>query len=97
MDRVYEKKVNVTNRENPNRDRFIIFSADGTFTSDGQPYGPVSGTWELLPDKTLRISPTGSGEVGPSQWIVSISGATMTWKGTGDETLERLEVTWIRK
>lgn len=97
MDKVYEKKVNVTNRENPNRDRYIIFSPDGNFSADGQPYGPLSGSWEILPDKTLKIKPSGNDEVGPSQWIVSFSGKTMTWKGTGNDVLERLELSWIKK
>lgn len=97
MDKVYEKKVNVTNRENPNRDRYISFQADGTFMSGGEPYGDVTGTWEILPDRTLLITPSNHDEVGTSQWIATIKGATMVWRGTGNDELERLEVHWLKK
>ena len=94
---VYENQVNVTNRENPNRDRFITFNSDGTFISGGVPYGELSGTWIITEEKTLRIIPDMEGEVGSSEWKVSFEKDIMSWTGTIKSGLDRFELTWRRK
>jgi hypothetical protein len=96
MDRVYEKRVNVTTRENPNQDRFIDFRSDGSFRSGGEPYGPVNGSWEILPDKVLQITPEDNDEVGESTWKVTFDKSQMIWRGTGNATLERFEIFWVK-
>jgi hypothetical protein len=89
-------RVNVTTRENPNQDRFIDFRSDGSFRSGGEPYGPVNGSWEILPDKVLQITPEDNDEVGESTWKVTFDKSQMIWRGTGNATLERFEIFWVK-
>ena len=37
----------VTERHNPNNERWIEFQSDSTFTSGGRPFGDNSGRWTL--------------------------------------------------
>lgn len=94
---VYENQVNVTNRENPNRDRFITFYPNGTFVSGGAPYGDLSGKWIITEEKTLRIIPDKEGEVGSSEWNVSFDKEIMNWTGTIKSGLDRFELSWRKK
>lgn len=98
LERAYEKKVNVTNRENPNRDRVITFNEDGSFSSTGAPYGNISGRWEITEEGALSLIPDGNGaEPGPSVWRVEMDKLSMKWRSAGGETPEGLELYWSRQ
>lgn len=43
MERVYEYDVDVTAKHNPKGDRWIEFKTDGSFVSDGEPFGRNTG------------------------------------------------------
>ena len=47
MEKVFEYGNDVTKKHNPKNNRWIRFNRDGTFVSDGDPYGRNTGRWTV--------------------------------------------------
>ena len=84
MHQVVRNGEDVTAEHNPAKDRWIEFHADGTFNSDGTPYGPNSGRYELAGENTLYLD-SDAGEEDDSNWKYEIKQNQMTWEGLGSE------------
>lgn len=86
----------VSAEHNPENNRFILFNADQTFESGGDPYGKNTGTWRM--DETSRelFLNSDAGAEDDSYWIVSIDGRTMNWQGARFEFNKRFLITHTR-
>ncbi len=84
MHQVWQHGENVTKQHNPQQDRWIEFSQNGTFRSNGTPYGPNSGGYHIESDGTLFID-SDAGPDDDSRWNYSFKEGHMTWTGVGSE------------
>lgn len=80
---VVEYGKDVTDKHNPARDRYIELKDDGTFVSDGAPFGRNTGRWTF--DKTKHIMFIDSDvDNDDSEWLLDFSGEDeMIWTGVG--------------
>lgn len=97
MENVYRNGLDVTDQPqfDPNDNRWIAFAKDGTFKSDGDPYGPNGGKYYLPGDERLIIdSDIGSDD--DSEWRYRIIADTMRWRGLGSDFAKEFELVYIR-
>lgn len=96
MHRVIQDGNDVTEEHNPYHERSFVFNHDGTFVSDGRPYGKNTGKFEYdAEDQSLFID----SDVGPeddSNWKVTLHEDTMTWQGVGTAWAERFRIVHLR-
>lgn len=80
---VLEYGKDVTAKHNPAHDRYIELKADGTFVSDGTPFGRNTGRWTF--DGTTRVLAIDSDvDDDDSEWLVEFSGDDeIIWTGIG--------------
>ena len=96
MFKVYRDGQDVTERHNPDGERFIQFK-ENQFETGGKPYGTNTGsyTFDSAIDTLYLDSDTGPED--DSRWKVEISGDTMHWKGFGTEWAESFELIHIKR
>jgi hypothetical protein len=82
MAKITFDKKDVSEEHNPKNNRNILFSSDGKFVSDGDPYGKNVGTYTFMVDTLFLNSPI---EGDDSFWTVKFSKDTMIWTGVGTE------------
>lgn len=89
--RIYDGEKDVTNEHNPKNDRWIKFNKNGSFESDGTPYGYNDGNWELDIDKsTLFID--SKIENDDSEWNIIFKGEEFIWTGIGTPRQENFKI-----
>lgn len=96
MEKVLESEEDVTKNHNTENDRWIQFNRDGTFESDGQPYGPNTGKF-VLDDSLNLFLDSDAGPDDDSQWKVEFADNTMTWKGKGSPRAESFTLIHTRQ
>jgi hypothetical protein len=82
MEKVYEYDQDVTAKHNPNKNRYLVFNADGSFISDGDPFGRNTGRWSVDMEKSV-LHIDSDVEDDDSEWNVSFNGDETTWTGIG--------------
>ena len=82
MERVMEYGEDETEKHNPAHDRWVEFKADGTFVSDGTPFGRNQGRWKLDQGRSILIIDSDVDD-DDSEWNVSLLDDVMTWTGIG--------------
>lgn len=97
MDTVHEEGQDVTEQHNPAGNRWIEFSGDGTFVSDGEPYGRNSGRWIFNAETRELYLDSDAGAGDDSYWIVRLSGDEMRWEGARSSFTERFEIVHTRQ
>lgn len=84
MHQVIQNESDVTDQHNPKQDRWVSFHEDGTFVSDGSPFGRNTGTYQMESNHILFLD-SNAGSDDDSQWSVSFVENLMIWKGIGSE------------
>ena len=87
MEKVYEYDKNVTARHNPNNNRWIEFNKNGTFISDGDPFGRNTGKWEAIDERSVLVIYSDT-EDDDSEWNVNFNNDEMVWTGIGNPRKE---------
>ncbi|MFY0606258.1 MAG: lipocalin family protein [Cyclobacteriaceae bacterium] len=91
---VTQDERDVSIKHNPRNERYIELFADGTFKSDGYPYGPNTGKYAL--DKRTLFIDSDSGEEDDSSWRVVINGNEMYWVGVGSQWAEQFKISYTK-
>lgn len=71
----------VSGEHNPESNRYILFNADQTFESGGDPHGKNTGAWRIDEASGELFLNSDAGEEDDSYWIVTIEGSNMHWAG----------------
>lgn len=96
LDKVYEYQADQSEKHNPIRNRWIEFMADGSFVSDGDPFGRNTGYWSVnLSDSTLFLDSQVDDD--DSEWKVILEEDQMTWTGIGHPRKENTRIIHIRE
>jgi hypothetical protein len=96
MHEVYEYGNEVTEIHNPMGNRWIEFKEDGSFVSDGDPFGQNTGQWKADPETSVLYLDSDV-EDDDSEWKISIVSDRMTWTGIGHPRKENTKLVHIRK
>jgi len=97
MEQVYDSGRDVTEQHDPSDNRWIEFTDEGSFISDGDPHGRNTGRWMLDKETQELYLDSDAGEGDDSYWIVSIAEDEMRWKGARSEFTERFEIVHARQ
>ncbi len=71
----------VSDEHKPEGNRYILFNADQTFESGGDPFGKNTGTWQMDEASGELFLNSDAGEEDDSYWLVTIDGSNMNWQG----------------
>lgn len=83
LDQVMEASDDVTSEHDPHDERWIRFDANGSFESDGRPFGVNTGKWRI--DESMNVLYLDSDTEGnDSEWAVFFKDDEMIWRGVGD-------------
>jgi len=83
LEQVIVDGVDVSQEHNPFNERWIEFLKNGSFQSDGRPFGKNSGTWSE--EKTENIIHLKSKvEDDNSDWVYELDKDKIRWTGFGD-------------
>lgn len=96
MYRVYEYDKDVTEKHNPKDNRWIEFMPDGTFISDGDPFGRNTGRWKVDNKKSILIIDSDVDD-DDSEWNLSFKADEMIWTGIGHPRKENTKLVHKRK
>jgi len=96
MDKVYEYENDVTEKHNPKNDRWIEFKADGTFISDGEPFGRNTGHWTTDNEKSILFIDSDVDD-DDSEWKVTFDNDQVIWTGIGHPRKENTKLIHKRK
>lgn len=96
MDKVYEYDIEVTEKHNPKKDRWIEFKADGSFVSDGEPFGRNTGKWTADNQQAVLFLDSVVDD-DDSEWKVIFSDDQMLWTGIGHIRKEQTKLVHRRK
>lgn len=95
MAQVFESGADVTAQHNPKGNRWIEFHKDGTFVSDGDPFGRNTGHWHIDAAKTMLYIDSDL-EDDDSEWKIEIKGDTTYWNGVGTPRKEGFRLVHVR-
>lgn len=96
MEKVYEYENDVTEKHNPAQDRWIEFKSDGTFVSDGQPFGRNTGRWTADNEASILYIDSDVDD-DDSEWSVTFDKGLSTWTGIGHPRKENTKLIHKRK
>ena len=92
-----DKLSDVSSEHNPEGNRFVIFNANNTFESGGDPYGRNTGKWTLDEETGELYLDSDAGEADDSHWIISFYGDEMYWQGTRGAFNSRFQIVHTRE
>lgn len=96
MEKVYEYDSDVTEKHDPKDERWIEIKADGTFVSDGEPFGRNTGRWSADNEKSLLFIDSEVDD-DDSEWKVTFDQDHTTWTGIGHPRKENTKLVHKRK
>ena len=96
MDKVYEYEKDVTEKHNPKNERWIEFKADGSFISDGEPFGRNTGRWTIDNEKSILFIDSDVDD-DDSEWKVTFDNDQLIWIGIGHPRKENTKIVHKRK
>ena len=92
MEQVIQDGKDVSAEHNPEKNRFFIFSEDGTFESGGDPYGPNTGRFFVNNFNNTWYLDSSQGPDDDSIWKVSFEKDKMIWVGVGTDWAESFKL-----
>lgn len=96
LEKVYEYGNDVTERHNPKNNRWIEFNKDGSFISDGDPFGRNTGRWKTDNENSvLHIDSNVDDD--DSEWKVTFKDDQTSWTGIGHRRKENTRLIHKRK
>ena len=93
---IFDQDQDVTAEHNPSNNRWINLKPDGSFESDGDPYGRNTGKWSWDATEKLLHLDSDAGEEDDSYWSVEIKEKEMSWRGAKFEFSKRFRLTYAR-
>ncbi|RKD92421.1 lipocalin-like domain-containing protein [Mangrovibacterium diazotrophicum] len=97
MHQVLQSGQDVTADHNPHGDRYIIFKADSTFESGGQPFGKNTGKYSYNATEGTLFLDSDTGPEDNSHWKVTLTKDTMHWQGYGSDWADAFEIINVRE
>lgn len=95
IDKVMESSNDVTSQHNPKNNRWISLRDDGSFESDGDPYGHNTGKWVFTEkDSTLFIDSDTEGD--DSTWKIRFDGEKLIMTGVGTPRQQSFQLEFSR-
>lgn len=95
LDKVYEYDNDVSEKHNPKNNRWIEFKADGSFVSDGDPFGPNAGRWTTDNESSVLYIDSDVDD-DDSEWKVTFAGNQVFWTGIGHPRKENTRLVHTR-
>ncbi|MEP7266345.1 MAG: glycoside hydrolase family 43 C-terminal domain-containing protein [Saprospiraceae bacterium] len=95
MLKVYEYETDQSLKHNPNQNRWIQFNKDGTFLSDGDPFGKNTGRWKL-DNKDSQLLIDSEVDDDDSEWKINFKKDTLIWTGIGHPRKENTRIEYLR-
>lgn len=94
MGAIHQNGQDVSAWHNPEQNRWIELKADGTFVSDGDPYGRNTGKWTF--DETTRelYLDSDAGEGDDSYWILARTDGDLLLSGARSEFTQQFSMVW---
>jgi hypothetical protein len=96
LEKVYEYGNDVTEKHNPKDERWIEFKSNGSFVSDGEPFGRNTGRWTADNDN-LILNIDSDVDDDDSEWKVTFDNDQSTWTGIGHPRKENTKLIHKRK
>lgn len=96
MEKVYESEQDMTAKHNPKNNRWIKFNEDGTFISDGDPFGRNTGKWKIDNQKGILFIDSDVDD-DDSEWKISFQGNETIWTGIGHPRKESTKLIHRKK
>jgi hypothetical protein len=91
MEKVYEYGQDVTAKHNPVGNRYFQFNPNGTFMSEGDPFGKNTGKWKVDNEKSILFIDSDI-ENDDSEWNVSFKDDETIWTGIGHPRKENTKL-----
>ncbi len=85
----------VTAQQDPHNERWIAFQSNGSFKSDGRPFGRDAGQWTYDDASHTLALKSNSGD-NESKWLVHFDGDKLSWRGLGEGNKATMIVTYMR-
>lgn len=96
MHQVIQADKEVSLEHDPYDERFIELKEDGSFVSEGRPYGKNTGSYVLNKDEQTLFLDSDVGEEDDSHWKYSIKSDTLYWQGYGSEWADAFQIIYTR-
>jgi hypothetical protein len=96
MEKVYESDKDMTDKHNPKHNRWIKFNEDGSFISDGDPFGRNTGKWKIDNQKSILFINSDVDD-DDSEWKISFQGNETVWTGIGHPRKESTKLIHRKK
>ena len=94
MASIMQNGQDVSEQHNPKNNRWIDLQSDGTFISDGDPYGRNTGRWTINEQNMELFLDSDAGEGDDSYWIAEIKEDQVFLKGTRSDFTEQFGMVW---
>ena len=94
MAAILQNGEDASEQHNPEDNRWIELKSDGTFVSDGDPYGRNTGKWTLDESKMELFLDSDVGEGDDSYWTVTIQDDEVVLKGTRFDFTQQFSMVW---
>ena len=92
MEQVKDTDRDVSQLHNPQKDRWIEFHQNGTFVSDGTPYGKNTGRWKIDASLSELYLDSDAGQDDDSYWHIRFYQDVMIWKGRKSDFTTRFTI-----
>lgn len=96
MGAIMQNGTDVSAQHNPNDNRWIELNPNGTFVSDGDPYGRNTGKWTFDGNTRELYLDSDVGEGDDSYWLLSETAGNgqMLLRGTRSEFTQQFSMVW---
>lgn len=94
MGAILQNGQDVSEQHNPKKNRWIELKADGTFVSDGDPYGRNTGKWIFNANTQELFLDSDAGEGDDSYWTIKRTGDDLVLTGARSEFTQQFSMIW---
>ncbi len=97
MYKIIQDGKDVTSEHDPFQERTFTVNEDGTFQSDGRPFGKNTGKYQFNAEQMTLFLDSDSGPEDDSNWKVRLEGDTMRWQGVGTAWAEAFVIVQLKQ